>query len=88
MSSVDLITNNIKIYPNPSIGIFNVEFNRSFENNLNIRIVNSFGKLVVSEVLKKGEKIKEFNLSEFSKGVYIIEMESEIGLYKKKVILK
>ena len=88
VSSVDLKINNIKIYPNPSIGILNIEFNKGFENNLSIRIVNSLGKVVVSEVLKKGEKIKEFNLSEFSKGVYIIEMQTEIGLYKKKIILK
>jgi len=38
--------------------------------------------------LKEGQRIKEFNLSEFSKGIYLIELQTEIGIYKKKIILK
>ena len=84
----DPIIYNINIYPNPSFGIFNIEFNKVFDNNLNIRIVNSLGNVVVSEDLKAGQRIKEFNLSEFSKGIYLIELQTEIGIYKKKIILK
>tara|TARA_B100000683_G_scaffold211044_1_gene205728 strand:+ start:17906 stop:21238 length:3333 start_codon:yes stop_codon:yes gene_type:complete len=84
----DAIINNISIYPNPSFGIFNIDFNKVFDNNLNIRIVNSLGALVISEELKEGQRIKEFNLSEFSKGIYFIELHTETGLYKKKIILK
>lgn len=84
----DAIINNISIYPNPSFGIFNIEFNNVFDNNLNIRIVNSLGAIVISEELKEGQRIKEFNLSEFSKGIYFIELQTEIGIFKKKIILK
>ena len=84
----DPIIYNINIYPNPSFGIFNIEFNKVFDNHLNIRIVNSLGNVVVSEDLKAGERIKEFNLSEFSKGIYLIELQTEIGRYKKKIILQ
>ena len=81
------IINNISIYPNPSFGIFNIEF-MVFDNNLIIRIVNSLGAVVISEELKEGQRIKEFNLSEFSKGIYFIELQTETRLYKRKIILK
>ena len=84
----DPIIYNINIYPNPSFGIFKIDFNNVFDNNLNIKIVNSLGNVVVLENLKAGQRIKEFNLSEFSKGIYFIELQTEIGVYKKKIILK
>ena len=84
----DPVINNISIYPNPSFGIFNMEFNKVFDNNLIIRIVNSLGSVVISEELNEGQRTKEFNLSELSNGIYFIELQTENGLYKKKIILK
>ena len=84
----DPVISNFNIYPNPSLGIFNIEFIKVFDNNLDIRIVNSLGDVVVSEDLKAGQRIKQFNISDFSKGVYLIELQTEIGIYRKKIILK
>ena len=79
---------NIEIYPNPSSGIFTIEFKRVAENNSNISIVNSIGNVVFSEKLMIGESSKNIDLSELSKGIYLIELQTELGFYKKKIILQ
>ena len=82
------ILSNISIYPNPSSGMFTIEFKRVTEKNSNISIVNSIGNIVFSEELIIGESSKNIDLSEFSKGIYLIELQTELGFYKKKIILQ
>ena len=82
------LLSNINIYPNPSTGLFTVEFKRVTENNSNISIVNSIGGIIFSEELKIGERSKQINISTFSKGIYFIELQTELGVYKKKIILQ
>jgi hypothetical protein len=82
------ILSNISIYPNPSSGLFTIEFNKVFDNNSNILIVNSIGDVIFSEELKIGESSKQINLSRFSKGIYFIELQTELGIYKNKIIIK
>ena len=84
----DPVISNINVYPNPSSGLFTVEFNKVLDNNANILIVNTIGDVIFSEELKIGESSKQINLSRFSKGIYLIELQTEIGIYKKKIILK
>ena len=82
------IFSNISIYPNPSSGIFTIEFKRVNNKNSNISIVNHIGNIVFSEELIIGESSKNIDLSEFSKGIYLIELQTELGFYKKKIILQ
>ena len=68
--------------------MFTIEFKRVTEKNSNISIVNSIGNIVFSEELIIGESSKNIDLSEFSKGIYLIELQTELGFYKKKIILQ
>ena len=82
------ILSSISIYPNPSTGLFTIDFKRVKENNSNISIVNSIGNVVFSEELIIGEFSKQIDLSNLSKGIYLIELQTEIGVYKNKIILQ
>ncbi|MDG1719322.1 MAG: T9SS type A sorting domain-containing protein [Flavobacteriales bacterium] len=82
------ILSNISIYPNPSSGMFTIEFKRVTEKSSNISIVNSIGNIVFSEDLIIGESSRNIDLSEFSQGIYLIELQTELGFYKKKIILQ
>ncbi|MEC9209185.1 MAG: T9SS type A sorting domain-containing protein, partial [Bacteroidota bacterium] len=82
------LISNINIYPNPSAGLFTVEFKRIKENNSTIRIVNSIGDMIFLKELKIGERSKQINLSTFSKGVYFIELQTDDGVSNKKLILR
>ena len=79
---------NINIYPNPSTGLFTVEFTRVRDNNPTIRIVNSIGDMIFSEELKIGERSKQINISTFSKGIYFLELKTDDGVVKKKLVLQ
>ena len=41
-----------------------------------------------SEELRIGESSKNIDFSELSKGIYLIELQTELGFYKKKIILQ
>ncbi len=71
----------IRIFPNPSDGIFNIE---GTSGNIVITIFNSFGiEISKSEIQSPGF----IDLSTQAKGVYFIRIESEKGSYFEKLIL-
>ena len=73
--------NSISIYPNPT----NSEVNISSENIINsIEIFNSLGQRVYYSVVNSTEKI--IDISSFTNGVYILGVNTENGVIRKKII--
>ena len=72
----------IKVFPNPSNGLFNLE---SEINNFNINIFNLNGKKILS---KECLDFCNFDLTNFSKGVYILNFENESMNIVKKIIIE
>ena len=73
---------NVKIFPNPTNGIVNIEIPdkiRDFE----VRVYNSNGSLLMS---KRNQK--RINLSRNAKGLYFIQILTDESLVMRKVILK
>jgi hypothetical protein len=57
--------------------------------NVLLRIINSLGKEISSEVAKMttAEWKREIDFSEVAKGVYFIEIKTKTDLMKKKLII-
>ena len=73
--------NSITIYPNPT----NSEVNISSENIINsIEIFNSLGQRVYQE--KINSNTKTIDISSFTNGVYILGVNTENGVIRKKII--
>jgi hypothetical protein len=66
----DIKNSNIKIYPNPTNNIINIEGLNKNENN-NIQIFDVQGKLVITKTITEKGTI---DLSELNKGVYVIKI--------------
>ena len=82
----DNISSKIKIYPNPASQFirFSNNTNSEFET---IKINSANGKIVYLNT--HSESINEINLSQFSDGVYFIEIKLLDGtVYRNKIILK
>jgi subtilisin family serine protease len=75
----------ISIYPNPSSGNVNVNF--EIDNIQKIDLVNSIGKTVLSKEIIESSKILEFDFSKFTEGIYYLKLTTSENQYLKKLIL-
>jgi len=80
----------LSVYPNPTRDVFNVSFKSETKQFVELRVVNIIGEIIFSENLEdfKGEYTKSFNLSEYSKGVYFLELYSKLGVVNKRIMLQ
>ena len=88
-TSVDeLLFTNISVYPNPSTGIFTLKWDNTTNKNSTLKVMNSVGEVVYSEILMIGENEKQINISKFSKGIYLLEIETKNRIINKKLIVQ
>ena len=86
----EISINNLNIYPNPSKDLFNLTFTSAVKQNLKIRIFNVLGEQLITENLQQfvGEYTKEIDLTNKAKGIYFLEIETDVGVTNKKIILQ
>jgi len=80
---ISLESCNILMYPNPSSGIFNIEFTSAKEDNYRIEIQNILGQNVYIEDIDISSQYykKTINIENYIKGVYLL------NIYKKKELI-
>ena len=86
----EISLNNLTIYPNPSKDIFNVEFNTSTKQDIDLRVHNVLGEVIFSESLKKfnGEYNRSVDLSQYPNAIYILQLNTKDGILNKKLVLE
>ena len=67
----------IMFYPNPVDDILNIRYDKDFS----VRIFNLQGDLLLA-----GENQKRMDLSELKSGIYILQFETEEGIFRHKVV--
>ena len=81
-----LANNNILVYPNPSNGIIHVNFKNTLVNK--IQVFDVLGRTVYQELLDLSiESNKTIDLSNNTKGIYIVKFYSEKGTSTHKVLI-
>jgi len=75
---------NIKVYPNPTNGLLNVDLNTLTED-VNIDIYNIVGQQVQS--IQNARNLATLDLSNVSNGVYFVRISNEATVISKKVIV-
>lgn len=75
-----LLTEKVLLFPNPSAGIFNIQF--EFDGEKEIRVVNSLGTLIREMLVNTSSE--ELDLSDFTRGIYFVKIQSKgfSGNYK------
>jgi hypothetical protein len=86
----DVAINNLAVYPNPSRDIFNVSFISEDAQDLEVRLINVVGEVIISEDLEQfiGEYTKQIDLASYIKGIYFLEITTNNGVVNKKLILQ
>ncbi len=77
------------IYPNPSAGRFSVELNQYSSSRATIIITDVAGQVIMQKetVLVKGRQVIAFDLSPYTKGIYLLKIVSEDGVITRKVVI-
>jgi hypothetical protein len=81
---------NINIYPNPCDGQLTINFSMADAQNVKIDLVSLQGSVIYTENIDsfKGTYNKTIDLTNVSKGVYMLRMTSDKGICNKKIILQ
>jgi hypothetical protein len=80
---------NLLVYPNPSRKEFNISFDISERQIVDMKVVNSIGQEVYENSLEiKGTFDTKIDLSGYSKGVYNLSIKTTDGIKNHKLILQ
>ena len=85
LSTTDFELGNIKIYPNPSDNIFNIQLNNI--SKFNYSVTDITGKIVISN-RNITQSNYALNMSDYATGLYFLNIEAEGRTLTKKLILK
>ncbi len=85
----DEIFNNLSIFPNPATDKLNLAFSSDRIQQVTIEFITLKGETLFAETLPyfKGNYSKSLNVSDFSKGIYLLRLTSDKGRTIKKIVL-
>jgi uncharacterized delta-60 repeat protein len=81
----DLLAATIRIYPNPAEKMLNIELDKSITAH-QWQLLNSLGQTVWRQ--KPESNVTGIDVSPFSKGIYLLMIETDKGVLKRKVLIR
>ncbi len=88
VNEMDLLSQNIKLYPQPAQNILSIQFNLQIENPFNqIVIYNNLGQMIREEEIVFKEGKASMSLNYISDGVYMLQLQSKNQIVQKKLII-
>jgi hypothetical protein len=91
IAAINAEASSLNIYPNPTRGVFNVSLSLASGNqNVKIKVFNAMGQLILTENCSKtaGAVNKQIDLSNYSKGVYVVQVISDANSMYRRVIIE
>jgi len=83
----DINKNILSVYPNPASSNLTINLDIVGNNN-SFEIYDMSGKLVKADALNNFDGSQEINISEFSKGIYILKANNGSQIYTTKFIVE
>lgn len=88
-TQVDNLTEkgSFKVYPNPGEGQFWVDLKDIQSSDLEIKVVNSMGQIIISNSMLYQDKL-QIDLSGKASGVYVIQLKTNHYVYSQSVVIR
>jgi PKD repeat protein len=85
----ELLTDaDLSIFPNPNQGQFTVELELKESSDLQIELNNVLGQRVYRQSLQQQSYWrKEFDMTSYSKGIYMLSIATENGVLQRRIII-
>lgn len=89
-NAYELQPGKFNIFPNPGEGIFNLEFTLKSNDPIQIKIMDSVGKLVYEENMEafNGTYQKQIDIGKEGKGIYLLSITQDNQWMHKKLVVK
>jgi hypothetical protein len=82
---VPLVTNaNIKVYPNPNVGTFTIDFQKEHQWE-SVTLINSMGQNMSSFTVEKGTTQFQWQAKKLNSGTYTLIFRGQIGVYAHRI---
>jgi hypothetical protein len=82
------VSQEVTIFPNPTSGIIDITIPMFIKDNIKIEIYNIYGQVIDNLTLSNNSLCKiEINLSDYSSGIYFVNIRCE-NIFKVQKILK
>jgi hypothetical protein len=88
MEDIDVL--DVSTYPNPTTDFLNIVLHQKDNENLNVTVFNMSGSLIYSEFFAGTSGVNNLQLSvgEYSKGLYLVNIESQKASVQTRFIVK
>lgn len=82
--------NQLVVYPNPTSGVFQIDFNGSINSSSILTIKDLSGKVVLTREISSATDLAEVtvDLTLNPSGIYFIEVQTEKGIFKERLVKK
>lgn len=90
INNANQIVDQLKAYPNPAENILNIDFTTNNNANYSVTLFSMTGQKVYQELLNNfaGHYNNQVDISNFAKGVYILQISSEKGSVREKIVIQ
>jgi hypothetical protein len=76
-----------QIFPNPSGGIFTIDYAAALNENITMQIINNLGQVVKEDTFHQLSAVKrDYDISDLSSGIYIVKVISSKKIISQKLI--
>jgi hypothetical protein len=84
------LVKNLNIYPNPTRGLFNISFVSDDVVTLELLVLDAYGKVIMTENKEMfvGEYTKQVDLSEYPRGIYMVQIKTNNSFITKRVVVQ
>ena len=86
-TSINDLSNNFEVYPNPSTGLFNMQINHT--GKVDLSVYNVLGEVVVNKQVEANGVVNQpIELSNYSKGIYNLIMKTNQSYHSHKLLVQ